>query len=401
MRLIDDKELRKAMRPSNILVSGKSGSGKTEIFRQISQFYNAPFIRVEATKYTEVGYHGEDVTNIITDLFKKTQAELQNKDATELFQNSKKLKSLINAHLLRILMGPNHQLNNDYADKNIALEAGELDENYCFLYVPEEMRGSQDITASDLTQATHNIREGYISPRMSLRPLKIKEIRKYMYEIYAEELFKIIDLDEYTKSEIENKAIVVIDEIDKLVRQKEGGSSTKASDEGVQYDLLPILDGTTVSVSNKVKLNTRNILFVGAGAFEKVKPSELAIELQGRLPINAKMESLTKVDFIKILRETKHNLLLQSISLLKTEDVNILFENEAIDEMAQISVELNEEDNIGARRLRTVVDAILEDINFEAPDFEIKGASLVISKEYVRETTKHLYQNRDFKKYIM
>lgn len=156
-----------------------------------------------------------------------------------------------------------------------------------------------------------------------------------------------------------------------------------------------------MSVGTKLKLNTRNILFVGAGAFEKAKPTELAIELQGRLPINAKMESLTKDDFVAILKNTKHNLLVQSIALLKTEDVNLVYEEDAINLMAEISVELNEEDNIGARRLRTVVDAVLEEINFEAPDFEQKGAYILIGKEYVKERTKHLYQNRDYKKYIM
>ena len=173
---------------------------------------------------------------------------------------------------------------------------------------------------------------------MSFTHLKIKEIRNYMYEMYAEELFKIIDIDEFVKSEIENKGIVVIDEIDKLVRSQDSNSATKASDEGVQYDLLPILDGTTVNVNSKLKLSTRNILFVGGGAFEKVKTSELAIELQGRLPINAKMETLTEEDFLQILRYTKHNLLVQSIALLKTEDVNLIFEQEAILEMAKISV---------------------------------------------------------------
>lgn len=132
-----------------------------------------------------------------------------------------------------------------------------------------------------------------------------------------------------------------------------------------------------------------------------MKPTELAIELQGRLPINAKMESLTKEDFISILRDTKHNLLIQAIALLKTEQVNLVFDQDSITEMALIAVELNEEDNIGARRLRTVVDAILEDINFEAPDFEIKNCFLVIGKEYVREKTKQLYQNRDYKKWIL
>ena len=146
---------------------------------------------------------------------------------------------------------------------------------------------------------------------------------------------------------------------------------------------MPLLDGTTITINNKVKLRTRNILFVAGGAFEKVKPTELAIELQGRLPVNAKMQSLTEDDFLKILRDTKHNLLIQNIELLKTEEVNILWEEDAIQEMAKISVALNEEDNIGARRLRTVVDSILEDINFEAPDFEEKNQYIVIGKEYV------------------
>ena len=144
---------------------------------------------------------------------------------------------------------------------------------------------------------------------MTFTNLKIKDIRNYMYEIYAEELFKYIDIDEFVKNEIETKGIVVIDEIDKLVKGQDSGSSTKASDEGVQYDLLPILDGTVVPVNTKMKINTRNILYVCAEAFEKVKPTELAIELQGRLPINAKMESLTKEDFYNILKNTKHNLL--------------------------------------------------------------------------------------------
>ena len=235
---------------------------------------------------------------------------------------------------------------------------------------------------------------------MTFTHLKVKDIRGYMYEIYAEELFKIIDINEFVKSEIENKGIVVIDEIDKLVRSSDAGSTTKASDEGVQYDLLPILDGTVINV-NKLKVDTRNILFVCAGAFEKVKPTELAIELQGRLPVQASMESLTKDDFFHILRSTKYNLLVQSIALLKTESVNLLFENDAIHEMAQVAQELNEEDNIGARRLRTVLDALLHDINYEASDFEIPDAYLLITKEYVREKTKPLFQNRDYKKYLM
>lgn len=216
-----------------------------------------------------------------------------------------------------------------------------------------------------------------------------------------DELFRVSDMETFVKDEIEGKGIIVIDEIDKLVRSPDSTSSTKASDEGVQYDLLPLLDGTTVTVNQKIKINTRNILFVGAGAFEKTKPTELAIELQGRMPIRAKMEALSLQDFKFILTNTEHNLLQQSVELLKTEDVNIAFDMGAIEEIARVSVELNEEDNIGARRLRTVLDAVLEDVNFEAPDFEQKDCTIIFTREYVHDKTRQLYANRDFRQYTM
>lgn len=314
------------------------------------------------------------------------------------------------------MMGPNYRDSERYEAKMQQLEDEELDEKYCFLYVPQDAAhqnfklGQDQSGPGSISNATVETTQGSSSDSsrsstsgngMTFTHLKVKEIRNYMYEIYAEELFKIIDINEFVKSEIENKGIVVIDEIDKLVRSSDAGSTTKASDEGVQYDLLPILDGTVVNVNNKMKIDTRNILFVCAGAFEKVKPTELAIELQGRLPVSAQMESLTKEDFFHILRSTKYNLLAQSIALLKTERVNLVFDTDAIQEMAQVSQELNEEDNIGARRLRTVLDALLHDLNFEAPDFEQRDAYILITKEYVRETAKPLYQNRDFKKYLM
>ena len=172
--------------------------------------------------------------------------------------------------------------------------------------------------------------------------------------------------------------------------------------------MLPILDGTNVKVGKgdrnddkKVEVDTRNILFVAAGAFEKSQVTDLAVELQGRLPIRAKMESLTIEDFKHILTNTEHSLLVQAIELLRTEDLNLAFEDQAIEEMARIAKELNDEENIGARRLRTVLDQVLEDINFESPDFEIKGATVVITAEYVNERCKSLYLNRDFRKYII
>ena len=234
------------MRPSNILIHGRSGSGKTEIFRKIAMIYNAPFIRVEATKYTEVGYHGDDVTNMITDLFKKTQAEIAQKDGFTILKNSVILKTKIDKLILKYILGPSNEDNPDYAEKEAQLKNGELEDYSCFLYLPGGKKYYSQITN-----------------------MQVKELRKHMYDAYLEELMALIDLDQYVKEEIEGKGIVVIDEIDKLVRGQEQSSSTKASDEGVQYDLLPILDGTTITINSKTKVDTKNILFVGAGAFEK------------------------------------------------------------------------------------------------------------------------------------
>ena len=236
---------------------------------------------------------------------------------------------------------------------------------------------------------------------VEIKQLSVKEIRSSLYTYFYDKVFLQADVSLFIKHEVETKGIVVIDEIDKIVRSSED-KGTKASDEGVQNDLLPLLDGTSVKVGNSgVKIDTRNILFVGAGAFEKVKPTELAVELQGRLPVRAKMEPLSVNDFKHILSNTVHNLLDQQIELIKIENVSVAFQNEAIDEMAQICFELNEEDNIGARRLRTVLDAVMEEINFQAPELDIGDATIVITKEYVRERTKSLYANRDFRLYVM
>lgn len=370
-----DSEIKQSMRPSNILVHGRSGSGKTEIFRRISKIYNAPFIRVEATKYTEVGYHGDDITNIIVDLFKKTQNEYAGKDAQVVFRSSKTIRDKVDDYVLKCILGPDYMTNPGYLQKTLQLREGVLEEYECYLFQPNEAE--------------------------AIMHLKVREIKKFLYEYFQEQLFTLHDMETFIKDEIESKGIVVIDEIDKIVRSGEQTSSTKASDEGVQYDLLPLLDGTTVKINSSVKVNTRNILFVGAGAFEKTKPTDLAVELQGRMPIRAKMESLSLEDFKHILTVTEHNLLQQAVELLKTESLNIAFEAGAVDEIARVSVELNEEDNIGARRLRTVVDAVLEDINFEAPDFEAKDCTLVVTAAYVASKTKSLYANRDFRQYVM
>lgn len=280
-----------------------------------------------------------------------------------MLRGSEIVRDVVNKYLLKcILGGTEPEKNPDYETKKQELEKGWLDDYECYLQMFTDE-----------------------SPDPQFQPLPIRQIRKEAYDYYLDQLFNHVDIEQFLQNEIETKGIVVIDEIDKIVRSPDQQNSTKASDEGVQYDLLPLLDGTTVKINSSIQINTKNILFVGAGAFEKVKPTELAIELQGRMPIKAKMEILGFDDFTQILRDTEHSLLLQAVELLKTEGVDLAFEQAAIDEMARVAVELNEEDNIGARRLRTVLDAVLEEINFEAPDFEQKGCTIVVTKDYVTE----------------
>ena len=240
-------EIKEFIRPSNILLHGKSGSGKTEIFRIISRLYNAPFIRVEATKYTEVGDYGEDINSIITDFYKKTEAELQ-QNSSKYLSGSKTLTTKIENYILKILYpGDDISL---LEEERESLRAGELDEMQCYVQVQK------------------------MDSQAGISILKVKELKDQLFNMY-------LDLKNSTivKDLIESKGIIIIDEIDKLVRAPNTTSSSKASDEGVQYDLLPMLDGTIISVNKTTSINTKNILFVGAGAFEKVKPTDLILEL--------------------------------------------------------------------------------------------------------------------------
>lgn len=369
-------EIKEFIRPSNIILYGKSGSGKTEIFRMISKLYNAPFIRVEATKYTEVGYYGEDINSIITELFKKTQNEFM-ANCTSLMESSPQLQEKVEDYILRLILGPG-DISEKKEIRREQLRKGELDELQCFVR----------ITLDD--------------SNAEIQSMKVKELKARLYEIYSENVMKHLDVEEVIKDLIEAKGMVVIDEIDKLVRQPNMQSSSKASDEGVQYDLLPLLDGTSISVGKNSLIDTRNILFVGAGAFEKVKPTDLILELQGRMPIRTEMEVLGLEDFVKILTETENNLLDQYIELLRVEGIELGFDAGAVEEIARVSVALNEEDNIGARRLRTVLDAVLEEISFEAPDLETdKDSVFVITKDYVTQLSETLYQNRDFRRFAL
>lgn len=346
------------MRSHNMLISGKSGSGKTEILRQTAKLCNSPFIKVEAVRYTEVGYHGDDVENIVSDLFKKSKNEF-NKNLKSNFWKLNSVKKAWEEFILEFLLGKssnNHVLYDQYKDK---LHSNELDNLEMQVWFPDKEK---------------------------LDKFKISDIKNNFYRETFDKLSMHMDFDDIIRKNIEERAIICVDEFDKLIKdvkylcklnkfqfQKTVFTSSKASDEGVQNDFLPLFDGTDVPITEGKKthlfINTRNILFVAVGAFAKTKPTDLIVEVQGRLPNQVEVKPLTKSDYIRILTETKDNIILQAVKSIKTEGVNLVFTKSAIEEIANISEEVNRNDeDTGARRLVSILDNVLEEISFEAPD---------------------------------
>ena len=333
------------MRSHNMLISGKSGSGKTELLRQTAKICNTPFIKVDAVRYTEVGYHGDDVENIVSDLYKKTKNEFF-KNLRFSFWKLKSVKKAWEFFILQYYLGKgyeSHVLFNSYKEK---LHSGELDTSEVQIWFIDVDR---------------------------VEKYTISDIKNYFFRESIEKLSEKLDFDDIIKRNIEERAIICIDEFDKLVKDKNVMNSSKASDEGVQNDFLPLFDGTDVPITEGKKtqlfVNTRNILFVALGAFAKTKPGDLIVEIQGRLPNQTEVKPLTKVEYVRILKETKDNILTQAIRSIKTEGINLVFTEKAIEEMAYIAEEVNRHDeDTGARRLVSVLDTILEDINFGAPE---------------------------------
>jgi len=372
------------LKSHNLMIIGKSGSGKTEILRQTAKICHSPFIKVEAVRYTEVGYHGDDVENIIVDLFKKTKSEFQ-KNLKNIFWMLRSVQKPWEEFILEHLFGINYEKHSMYAYYKSNLHEGGLD--------------NLEITLMNNEQGR-------------IEKFKISELKNYFFKDSIEKVFEKVDVDEIVKKNIEERAIVCIDEFDKLAKDKNVFSNSRASDEGVQNDFLPLLDGTDVPITEGKKthlyVNTRNILFVALGAFTKVKPEDLIVEIQGRFPNKVRVNALTKNDFKLILKNSKGNVIDQSITLLKTEGIHAEFSDCAIDEICEIAFNLNQrEEDIGARRLISIVDTVLEDISFSAPEiyneFYIEGKyiKLLIDKNYVLERCdKILKQEKDLRKYI-
>ena len=394
-----ESPMKEEVMPKNILMIGPTGVGKTEISRRLAKLAGAPFIKIEATKFTEVGYVGRDVEQIIRDL-----VEI----GISLIREKKREQVKAKAHLaaedrvLDALVGntASPSTRSSFMKK---LREGELDDKEIEIEVDDtgSPMGGMDIPGMPGGQMGMIDLGDIMSKAMGGRKKKRKTWVKESYEILiAEESDKLLDDDQVVTEAIaavENNGIVFLDEIDKIAVAGERGGSV--SREGVQRDLLPLVEGTTVATKYG-SVKTDHILFVASGAFHVSKPSDLLPELQGRLPIRVELRALTKEDFVRILTETEASLIKQYVALMGTEELELEFTENAIDALADIAVELNSSvENIGARRLQTVMEKVLDEISFDAPDRA--GDSIMIDAEFVRKNVGDLAKNTDLSRYIL
>ena len=404
-------ELRDEISPKNILMMGPTGVGKTEIARRLAKLAQAPFVKVEASKFTEVGYVGRDVESMIRDL---TEIAVNMVTEEETISVNTRARELAEDKLIDLLV-PTRPVTEAEGDAEEArkkmsetkkkmrklLWDGKLDEREVEIEITARSLPIQVFSQAGVEEMDPGISEmiGSLMPKKSkVRKVRVPEAMDILTE---EEAQKLIDTDKVTQLALErtqNSGIIFIDEIDK-VAGKNGVSGPDVSREGVQRDLLPIIEGSSVTTKHGM-VRTDHILFIGAGAFHVSKPSDLIPELQGRFPIRVELEALTKDDFIRILTEPRNALIKQYTELMRTEDIKLDFTGEAVEKIAETSAEVNSStENIGARRLYTVLEKLLDEISFNAPD--MKEKKFTIDKNYVEEKIADIVKDRDLSRYIL
>ena len=421
-----DASMREEIYPKNIIMIGPTGVGKTEIARRLSKLYGAPFIKVEATKYTEVGYVGRDVESMVRDLanisLNMVKTELRVKLVDHAKQNAEEV-------ILDILIPDNtKQPSMGYMSEDNVDDPGELERRERYLETREMMRkklksgklNEQEIeidisqnpaggmpmmqvfgavNLEEMDNQLQNLLGDLVSKKNKKRKMPIKEAIEILADIEADKLLDQEKLQKEAARRVEEMGIIFIDEIDKIAGKESRGGGADVSREGVQRDLLPIVEGATVNTKIG-PIKTDHILFIAAGAFHISKPSDLIPELQGRFPIRVELEKLSMDDFVKILTAPKSSLTKQYQALLSTEGISLEFKEDAIREIALIAFDVNEKnENIGARRLNTILERLLEDISFEGP--ELVDKHQVIDAGFVRNKLNEIVENRDLSKYIL
>ena len=402
-----DDEMRNEVTPKNILMIGPTGVGKTEIARRLARLANAPFVKVEATKFTEVGYVGKDVESIIRDLVETSVKQRREQEISKVEQRAvDAAEERVLDALLPPARGSDNELEKDSSTRQVfrkKLREGSLDDKEIEIELSQITAGIEIMAPPGMEEMTSQLQNMFSNMNKGETATRKITVAEAMKQLKDEEASKLINEEEIKTSAVEaaeQNGIVFLDEIDKVCRRGEAGGAD-VSREGVQRDLLPLIEGSTVSTKYGM-IKTDHILFIASGAFHLAKPSDLIPELQGRLPIRVELNSLVVDDLERILTEPKASLTKQYCALMGTENLEVEFKDEGVRRIAELAFDVNEStENIGARRLHTILERLLEEISFEASDLGAKNEKIVIDKAFVDQHLSELAQDEDLSRFIL